>query len=423
MNTTPTEHALRREAIRRRLQGERRCVICRDLGRTTRWLDKWWAEYQRNPSTDLCDHSRAPHTSPQAMPATVAHAVIEVRQVLEAAATPDTRYGLIGAGAIQGRLAELQLCPLPSVPTIQRILQQHELTRPVGAGPITAYYPWPLAWDVNIVQATDIITRHVRGGEAIENFHTIDHYSHAVWLTPHAEQTSAATRTHLLKTWAKLGLPLLHQFDNEGAFCGGHTHPHILGQVVRLCLFCGVEPWFTPVYEAKRNYQIETFHSLWVKSFWSRYRFRDLAHVQSEIPFLWHWYHFHYRPPTLNGCTPAQMRRGVAVMRLTRDRQRLIPNGRLPVTAGRLHILRRVNNAGDIELLNETWPVGRKWVGEYVRATINTAAQRLTIWHQPDADRTWRLLKTRPFRIAETLHDLSPAFRRNRERCRDCWPD
>jgi hypothetical protein len=145
MNTTTTEHALRREAIRRRLQGERRCVICRDLGRTTRWFDKWWAEYQRNPSTDLCDHSRAPHTSPQAMPATVAHAVIEVRQVLEAAATPDTRYGLIGAGAIQGRLAELQLCPLPSLPTIQRILQQHELTHPVGAGQITAYYPWPLA--------------------------------------------------------------------------------------------------------------------------------------------------------------------------------------------------------------------------------------------------------------------------------------
>jgi len=73
--------------------------------------------------------------------------------------------------------------------------------------------------------------------------------------------------------------------------------------------------------------------------------------------------------------------------------------------------------------LNEAWPVGIKWVGEYVRATINTAEQRLTVWYQPDADSEWRLLKTRQFRISETAHDLLPAFRRNRTRCRECWPD
>lgn len=423
MDTPTSEQALRREAIRRRLQGERRCDICRSLGRRRSWFDKWWAEYRRDPTTDFRDRSRAPKTSPQQMPATVVQAVVGLRHMLEAATTPETRYGLIGAPAIQGRLQELDVQPLPSIPTIQRILQQHELTHPLGAGQATAYYPWPLAWGVNVIQATDIITRHVRGGEAIENFHTIDHYSHAVWLTQHADQTSATTRAHLLKTWAKLGLPLLHQFDNEGAFCGGHTHPRILGQVVRLCWFCGVEPWFTPVYEAKRNYQIETFHSLWVKCFWSRYRFCNLAHVQREIPFFWHWYHYHYRPPTLDGQTPAQVRRGVPVTRLTTDLQRLIPTGRLPITAGRLHILRRVNSAGQIELLNETWPVGIKWSGEYVRATINTAQQRLTIWHQPDANSEWRLLKTRQFRMAETVHDLLPAFRRNGTRCRDCWPD
>jgi putative transposase len=423
MDTITIEQALRREAIRRRLQGERRCDICRDLGYTCRWFDKWWAEYQRDPHTDFSDHSRAPRTSPQAMPAPVTQAVVAVRRVLEAAATPETRYGLIGASTIQGRLAELHLRPLPSVPTIQRILQEQSLTHPVGAGQATAYYPWPLAWDVNVIHATDIITRHVFGGAAIENFHTIDHYSHAVWLTQHADQTSSTTRAHLLKTWAQLGLPRLHQFDNAGAFCGGHTHPRIIGQVVRLCLFCGIEPWFTPVYEAKRNYQIETFHSLWVKSFWTRYRFRDLAHVQREISLFRHWYHYHYRPPTLDGLTPAQVRRNVPIICLTNELQHLISLGRLPITAGRLHIVRRVNSAGYINLLNETWLVGNKWVGEYVRATINTTEQRLTIWHQPDADSQWRLLKTRQFRTSETIHDLLPAFRRNCERCREQWPD
>lgn len=422
MDNCTCEQALRQEAIRRRLAGERRCDICRDVSRSTSWYDKWWAVYRDTPHTDLGNRSRTPLTSPHQMPALVIQTVVNIRRSLEAAKTAATKYGLIGNRAIQGQLMELKLRPLPSLSTIQRILQEYGLTHPVGAGQATAYYPWPRAWAVNVIQATDIITRHVHGGEAIENFHTLDHYSHAVWLTQHADQSSLTTRAHLLKTWANLGLPVVHQFDNEGAFCGGHTHPRVFGQVVRLCLFCGVEPWFIPVYEAERNYQVETFHSLWDKGFWSRHRFRNLAHVQCEAQTFWHWYHFHYRPPALQGKTPAQMRRGVAIVRLTADLRRLIPEGRLPITAGRLHVMRRVNEAGQIELLNETWPVGEKWVGEYVRATINTAEQTITFWHQSEAQADWQLIKTRRFRIAEPVHELLPAFRRNRTRCRDYWP-
>jgi len=58
-------------------------------------------------------------------------------------------------------------------------------------------------------------------------------------------------------------------------------------------------------------------------------------------------------------------------------------------------------------------------MGEYVRATINTAKQTLTIWHQADADADWRLLKTRQFRLKESACEVLPAFRRNRTRCRD----
>ena len=422
MNTCTSEQVLREEAIRRRLQGERRCEICQDLGRSTSWFDKWWAEYRRNPRSDFADHPRAPHSSPHQMPLPVVQAVVSVRQALEAADTPAMKYGLIGNRAIQAQLEELKVRPLPGLATIQRILIQHGLTHPVGAGSPLAYYPWPVAWEMNAIQATDIITRHVRGGEAIENFHTIDHYSHAVHLTQHPDQTSATTRAHLLKSWANLGLPLVHQFDNDGAFCGGHTHPRVIGQIVRLCLFCGVEPLFTPVYEARRNYQVETFHSLWVKAFWSRHRFRNLGHVQVEAPTFQRWYHHHYRPPGLCGKTPAQMRRGIPILRLTPDLRRLIPEGRLPITAGRLHVMRKVDSAGDVRLLNETWPVGQNWMGEYVRATINTAEQTLTLWHKADARSDWYLIKTRQFRITEAAHELLPAFRRNRTRCREYGP-
>jgi transposase-like protein len=422
MDTFTTEQALRREAIRRRLQGEPRCDICRDLECSTSWFDKWWAEYRRDPYTDFADHSRAPHISPHKIPEHIEQAVVSVRESLEAAQTPDTKYGLIGAPTVRGQLERLGIEPLPSNPAIQRIMARHDQTHPVGAGSNSAYYPWPVAWAVNAIHATDIITRYVRGGEEIDNFHTIDLYSHAVHLTQHADKSSATTCVHLLKTWANLGLPLMQQLDNEAAFCGGHTHPRVIGRVVRLCLFCGIELVFTPFYEAKRNYQIETFHSLWVAGFWSREEFTGLEHMQAEAPTFARWYHTLYPPPALQGKTPAQMRQGIQVTRLTADLRRLIPVERLPITAGRIHFMRKVDHTGQVKFLNETWLVGPKWIGEYVRATVDTAQQTLTLWHQADADADWRLIKTRQFRLKETVHAVLPSFRRNRTRCRDYWP-
>src|SRR5438093_13720978 len=104
MTMTTNEQALRREAIRRRLQGERRCEICRDLNRATSWFDKWWAAYRRNPLTDFADRSRSPHRSPQQMPATLVQTVFWVRQLLDQSATPQTRYVLLRAHAIRARL-------------------------------------------------------------------------------------------------------------------------------------------------------------------------------------------------------------------------------------------------------------------------------------------------------------------------------
>lgn len=422
MDTTTSEQALRQEAIRRRLQGEHRRDICRALDRATSWFDKWWAVYRCDPQTDLADRSRAPHTSPHRTPTEVIQAVITTRQVLAQATTPETRYGLIGARAIGGRLKQLQVQPLPSAPTIQRLLARYGLTHPIGAGAAAVYYPWPIAWEVNAIHATDIITKHVHGGAVIQNFHTLDHYSHAVWLTQHLDKTSATARRHLLKTWAHLGLPFVQQFDNETAFCGGYTHARVIGQVVRLCLFVGIEPLFTPYYEPKRNYQVETFHSLWVKSCWSRHTFANRQAVEDETPTFRHWYMHHYFPPALAGQTPAQLRRGANLVPLGIPLQRLIPAEHLPLTAGRLHFMRKVNPSGQVDLLNETWSVGEKWSGRYIRATLSTREQALSFWHQADANSAWHLIKTRRFRMEETVHALLPEFHRNRTRCRDCLP-
>lgn len=416
MDDNHSYQALRREAIRRYLEGETRRAICDDLAGSPSWFSKWWAEYQRDPLTDFQDHSRTPHHAPTKLPAVVEQAIVNVRQRLEAA-----DCGLIGRATIQQALERLQVQPLPSLGYIQQVLARHGLTHPRGVSSDAAYYPELVAWAPNAIHATDIITRHVHGGEAIQNFHTFDHQTHAVHLSQHVDKRSHTACAHLLGNWRDLGLPAVQQLDNEDAFSGGHTHPRIIGRVVRLCLFVGIEVLFNPEYEAERNYWVEGFHSLWLQAFWSRQEFRNLAHVQHQAPKFAHWYHDVYQPPRLHGRTAAQMRRGFQPLRLTSGLQRLIPEP-LPITAGRIHFVRKVNTDGAIRLLNEQWSVGRRWVNEYVWATVHTWEQSLSIWHKANADAPWQLLKTRRYLLPHTRQPVLPEFRRKRSRCLEHWP-
>ena len=422
MTTPDPETELRREAVRRRLQGERPCQIAHALGRSRGWVYKWWIRFCRCPQHDLTSRSRAPLTVPRKTPTGVERAVLRIRRAFEAAKTPATRYGLIGHRAIRAEMQRLGLEPLPSSATIQRILRAQGLTRRAADEGEAVYYPCLPADRMNAIQATDIITRHIYGGQVVQNFHTFDLYSHAVHLTQATDKRSTTACRHLIDTWADLGVPRLAQFDNEDCFRGGHSHARVLGAVVRLCLYVGVEPVFIPYYEAKRNHWVEGFHALWVEAFWSKYQFRDVAHVRRQVPWFLRWYHERYRPPSLAGKTPAQMREGGRPRRLTPELQRLIPEP-VPVTAGFVHFVRRVETDGSIVVLNEGWRVGRRWAGRYVWARIETQAQRMTIWHRKDADAAWRQIKEVRFPIAEAIHPLRPAFRRNCSRCPDHWPD
>ena len=422
METPDPDVELRREAIRRRLQGERPCDIGRALRRSRAWFYKWWTLFQRHPQLELGSRSRVAHTIPNKTPAAIEKTVVRIRRALEAAKTPSTRYGLIGHRAIRAELERLGVDPLPSLPTIQRILYAHAMTRRAAEEGEQVYYPYLPARCINAIQATDIITRHLRGGQVVQNFHTFDLSSHAVHLTQASDKRSTTACRHLLETWADLGLPRLAQFDNEDSFRGGHTHALVLGAVVRLCLYVGVEPLFIPFYEAKRNHWVEGFHGLWVRAFWSKYQFRDLAHVQRQVRWFLRWYHERYQPPSLAGKTPSQMREGARPVLLTPELRRLIPEP-LPVTAGFIHFVRRVDVDGGIVLLNQAWTVGRRFAGRYVWARVETESQVLTIWHRKDSDAAWRQIKAVRFPIAETVHQLMPAFRRNCPRCPDHWPD
>jgi hypothetical protein len=180
-------------------------------------------------------------------------------------------------------------------------------------------------------------------------------------------------------------------------------------------LWLGIELIFIPPAEPERNGAVERVNGLWVESFWKRNHFRswaDLFHKRHR--FTW-WYKHEYHPPSLGGRTVAQAMRGQRRARLTAPQVRALPEA-LPLTAGRVHFIRRVSSRGEIKLLNETWKVSRSLAHHYVWATVLTQAHRLEIYHRRSQRAAPRLIKTFAYPLPEAVVPLRHEFRRHPRR-------
>ncbi len=123
------EFAARQRAITFRLAGRPVKQICSALGRTEAWFHKWWRRYLEAGVDGLFDLTRARHVNQQ-IPPELERAILSIRRRLQAHASPATRYSLIGATAILAELKGLDIRPLPSPRTVERVLQRHGLTTP-----------------------------------------------------------------------------------------------------------------------------------------------------------------------------------------------------------------------------------------------------------------------------------------------------
>jgi hypothetical protein len=293
--------------------------------------------------------------------------------------------------------------------TIQRVLRCHHLTPQAPKPCHHAYRPHPDATSPDAVHATDIITRWITGGEVVQTFNTVDVYSNAVSSTSHATKTATAACEHLLHTWQQLGVPDVAQCDNENAFSGG-THPWVLGKVVRLCLYMGIEVLFIPFGEADDHSPVETFNHLWAQRFWGRHHFtrrRDVVRVQRT--FL-AWYRSQYIAPRQPD-PPERMRRGAQMHLLAPHDATSVPH-RLPICAGRVHAVRRVSPEGQVRFLNHTLRVGKRYCERYVWLTFETVHQRLSIWYQAHAEAPWKRITTVEVPMSESVVAVPTRFAR-----------
>jgi hypothetical protein len=207
----------------------------------------------------------------------------------------------------------------------------------------------------------------------------------------------------LIQVWQEIGLAHYTQVDNEACFSGGFTHAGVLGQVVRLALWVGVELVFSPLYHPESNGTVERFHQDYDRHVWD---LLDLPHPAAVTPQGNRFFEQYRHSPhhtALNGQTPAEVHAQPPPQRLPADFTR--PKGKLPLTEGRVHFMRRVSPTGTVAVLNLEWSVPRPQPdrGVWVTIEFTCAGAWLSIYDAaPDAhDRT--CLATYPFPLREAV--------------------
>jgi putative transposase len=395
----------RRLAIRLWLKGVTPKRILEKVQRSRVWLSKWQKRFDQAGASGLRSHSRRPGHTPSACSPQIVRLIIRTRRRLV-----KQKVGLIGAHAIRRELRKLLGQRTPSLTTINRVLHTHDLV-PTSSAVSPAYFPKPLFAVEGSVQALDWTCRYLEAGLKVYAFHTLNLRTRACAQTIAADKRGQTVFRHVLASWKTLGIPDFLQLDNDAAFCGGYKTPRLFGQFVRLCLHLGIELIFLPVAEPTCNGEVEELNGLWAHAFWERQRFASFGRVVRAGPAFVHWYMTDYAPPLLDGLTPQQAQRGEPKHRLTARQIAQVPDP-LPITAGRIHFIRKVKPDGTVSILNETWKVSKRLAGKYVWATIITHCRRLDIWYQRSAQQDWRLHKTYAYDIAETVTRLQPDIAR-----------
>lgn len=395
----------RRQAFKLFAKGQSVAQVLTPLPRSRTWGYKWKQRFEAERWEAWDSRSKAPRTSAHQYKDSTVKLVVRLRQHLERSSV-----GLVCAREIRREVLRRRLLRrVPSLPTINRWLKQAGLIRPASAPAAQPYYPQPHLPAEVVLHACDWTARYLAGGEKPYVMHPLEVSTHALGQTISTDKTTEALCPHMLAAFTELGLPDLLQIDNEGAFTGLGKRRRGVGRFVRRRLYLGVEPIFLPPGEPKRNGLVEGIHHLWTQSFFDKTHFASVAHLKRKSPTFLAWYE-HYEPPRLGGVSVKAARRGVPRRRLTQRERHAIPE-ELPLTAGRLPFIRRVDERGQIHLLNESWKVSKRLVGEYVWATVALKAQRLPIAYRKSERAKAKLLKQCAYPITEPVKRLSPQYK------------
>jgi transposase-like protein len=389
------ELSARQRAISLRLAGRSVKYICAALGRVEAWFYKWWRRYLEDGPGGLYDLTRANHHVAQRIPPELERTILSVRRRLQAHATPATRYCLTGAAAILSELNILGVRPLPSERTIERVLERNGLTAPrVRLAPLLPRqeYPGPQARASNELHEVDLVGPIYLKGSGHRYYIWVgkDAFDGAVCLRLADSRRMDEVLGFLGECWKDLGLPQQVQFDNARELAGWGPAARTLSRVIRLCLRHGVGPVFIPEGEPQFNGSVENFNGWFQEPLFDR-RFRRPGDLRRELARLQEAVNTQHAHPRLGGKTPAQHRRGLRLRKLPASF--VVPTERLPLAEGRVTFLRRVSTAGTVTVLSQSYRVGKRHRGLYLRLVVDTGRGTLTAYLNG------RVLKRWPYKL------------------------
>jgi putative transposase len=389
------EFAARQRAIALRLGGRPVRYICQALGRSDFWFRKWWRRYLEAGAEGLYDLSHATHHVAQRLAPELERAILSIRRRLQAHASPTTRYRLMGAAAILAELKALDIRPLPNPRTIERVLQRNGLTAPrVRLAPLLPRQEWPgpQARASNELHEVDLVGPVYLQGSGHRYYIWVgkDVFDGAVCLRLADSRKMDEVLWFLGECWKDLGRPEQVQFDNARELAGWGQSARALSRVIRLCLRFGVSPVFIPEGEPQFNGSAENFNG-WFQEPLFQHHFRRPGDLRRELARLQEAVNTQHVHPRLGGQTPAQHRRALRLQKLPASF--VVPAGRLPLAEGRVTFIRRVSWAGTVTALSQSFRVGRKHKGLYLRLVIDTGRGQLTAYLNG------RVLKRWPYKL------------------------
>jgi transposase InsO family protein len=384
------EFSDRHQAIKLRLANYPVEYICQTLGRSREWFHTWWRRYQAMGIAGLYDMTRARHQPPRIEP-DLERTILSIRRRLESQWHPQTRYSLIGASAILAELKALQVRPLPCERTIERVLERNGVTTPrvrLARFLPKHVYPTPQAQRSNQLHLVDGVGPIYLKGQRQRYYIFVcrDAFDSAVYLKLGRSRQMEAVLAFLGDCWKTLGRPEQIQFDNAREFLGWGPAARYLSRLIRLCLRFGIEPIFIPPAQPQRNGGVEWFNG-WFKPRLLQRHYTRASALKRELQRLQDTVNTQHVQRRLGGLTPEQYRRRLKLQKLPARFD--VPLDLLPIAAGRVTFIRQVSPNGNIHLLSQSFKVGKRLKGQFIRAVLDTQRAHLTVYARGRIVKRW----------------------------------
>lgn len=380
------EYQERISAVKRYLSGEKPVNIYKPLGKPKQWLWFWLNRYDPNNKDWYKDKPKTPKVSPNKTPKEIETLVCNIRDKLV-----KTKYAQIGALAIQWELKKLGIKQIPITRTIYRILKRNNrIKKPERYIKCNKLYPKIKVTQPNVVHQLDLVgPRYIGKGKANRffSFNLIDIFSNAVKLKPYKGKKGIFVTDFLVYAWYILGIPKYLQFDNELSFKGSNRYPRTFGDVIKLCLYLGVEPIFAPESEPWRQGVIEKFNDVYNKTFFRTQHFRNFKHLSKESYVFENFHNLNHRYGKLKGKTPWTVHTSVSKKVLAKDFN--LHKKYIPFKDGRVSFIRLTDKKGNIKFFTETFEVDKELPNEYVKGTIFTKPNLLKFYYDNRIIRTY----------------------------------